>query len=337
MATSRFTMGIALAACAVAFGACGSDDEGSATSGASSKAAGGEPVTLTLAYFPASTNACLKVTDERGVFKKHGLTIKYGTAAPTGAASIAQVLNGEITVGGGAYTGVITAVSNNLPVVITNAQTKDQDEGGQTALATIVGKDSRITSFRQLEGKTVAVNSLQGTWEVALKEAVARQGGDPSKVKLVAVPFPDQAAALRSRRVDAVSTLQPFIAQLNADGYKSIGDPQAIMFGKTDSVTNVSFMSREFVEANPEAAAKFVRAQQEGNEWCNAHPEEMREAIARITKTPMDVVKSTPVPVVTASVDPAETDVWSKALVKYGIIKTAPPAERVQWSGAAAQ
>ena len=66
-------------------------------------------------------------------------------------------------------------MGNNLPVVITNAQDEDYDKDGQTAFATVVGKDSGITSFKQLEGKSVAVNSLQGNWEVSLKEA-DRQG-----------------------------------------------------------------------------------------------------------------------------------------------------------------
>lgn len=336
--SSRFRLGTAasLLAIVLTVAACGSDDSssGSAAS-ASSSSSGTKDATITLAFTPSSPGVCFKVSDERGLFKKQGITIKYGTAAPTGAAQIAQILNGQITAGQGAYTGVIAAVGNNLPVVITNAQDEDYDKDGQTAFATVVGKDSGITSFKQLEGKSVAVNSLQGNWEVSLKEAVAQDGGDPSKVKLVAVPFADQVTALKSGRVDAISTLQPFIAQLTAQGFKSIGDPQAIGFGgKKDSVVNVTFMAKKYVEANPDVVKGFVAALTEGNEWCNAHPDEMKKAIARITKAPQEVVDATPIPVYNSNLGPTTTDDWSKLMVKYGILKKAPATDQVQWSGA---
>lgn len=68
---------------------------------------------------------------------------------------------------------------------------------------------------------------MKGNWEVALLEAVKLDGGDPTKVKRVAIPFPDQLAALRQGRVDAVSTFQSVAAQMEPAGFKYNGDPQA--------------------------------------------------------------------------------------------------------------
>jgi NitT/TauT family transport system substrate-binding protein len=337
--TTRFRWGTvaALLAAVLSVAACGGDDSGGSTSNAASTSSGSgsKNATMTIAFTPSSAGVCFKVSDERGLFKKRGITVKYGTAAPTGAAQIAQILNGQITAGQGAYTGVITAVSQGLPVMITNAMDQDYVQNGQTAFAAVVGKKSGVTSFKQLAGKSVAVNSLKGNWEVSLREAVAQDGGDPSKVKVVAVPFADQVTALKSGRVDAIFTLQPFIAQLTAQGFKSIGDPQAIGFGgKTDSVVDVTFMAKKYVEANPDTVKNFVAALQEGTEWCNAHQDEMKKAIARITKAPQDVVNATPNPVYTTKLGPTTTDDWSKLLVKYGIMEKAPPKDEVQWSGA---
>ncbi len=256
--SSRFRLGTAasLLAIVLTVAACGSDDGSSgsaASTSASSSDAKSEPISLALT--PSSGAVCIRLADQRGLFKKNNVAIKYVPPAATGAAQIAQILNGQIDAGAGAYTGVIAAASNNLPVVITNAQDEDYSMDGQTAFATVVGKDSGITSFKQLEGKSVAVNSLQGNWEVSLKEAIAKDGGDPSKVKLVAIPFPDQVTALKSGRVDAISTLQPFIAQMTSQGYKSIGDPQAIGFGgKTDSVVDVMFVGKKWAEEHDDGA-----------------------------------------------------------------------------------
>jgi NitT/TauT family transport system substrate-binding protein len=337
--TTRFRLGTAAAllGATLTVAACGGGDNSGSTSNAasSSGSSGSKKATVTIAFTPSSAGVCFKVSDERGLFAKRGITIKYGTAAPTGAAQIAQILNGQITAGQGAYTGVITAVSQGLPVMITNAMDQDYDQNGQTAFAAVVGKKSGVTAFKQLAGKSVAVNSLKGNWEVSLREAVAQDGGDPSKVKVVAVPFADQVTALKSGRVDAIFTLQPFIAQLTSQGFKSIGDPQAIGFGgKQDSVVDVTFMAKKYVEANPDTVKNFVAALQEGTVWCNAHKAEMKKAIARITKAPKQVVDATPNPVYTTKLGPTTTDDWSKLLVKYGIIKKAPPKDQVQWSGA---
>ena len=72
----------------------------------------------------------------------------------------------------------------------------------------------------------------------------------------------------------------------------------------------------------------------EGNEWCNAHPDEVRKEIVAFTKASPEVVNATPVPKYTEKLGPTSTDDWSKLLVKYGILKKAPPKDQVQWSGA---
>jgi NitT/TauT family transport system substrate-binding protein len=323
----------------LAIAACGgSDGDSSDTATATSGGAAQKTDTITAAINPASSTVAFKVADERGIFKKHGITIKYGTAAPTGAAQIAQILNGAIDVGAGAYTAGISAVAKGLPVVITNALDRDYDQGGSTAYATIVPKDSKITSFKQLEGRTVAVNSLQGNWDVSLREAIANDGGDPSKVKLVAVPFPSQVTAMKSGRVDAISTLQPFASVLLAQGFKSLGDAQAIGFGgKKDSVVDVMFMSKKYTAEHPEVVENFVAAMDEANEWCNTHPDELKKAIASFTKAPIETVNKSPLPQYTTKLGATQTDDWSKLLVKYGILDKAPPADQVQWSGAPLQ
>jgi ABC-type nitrate/sulfonate/bicarbonate transport system substrate-binding protein len=108
--------------------ACGGDDSSSSSTGSAGAASSGASSgggTISLALTASSGAVCTKQTDDRGLFKKKGITIKYVQAAPTGAAQIAQILNGQLDAGAGAYTGVITAASNNLPVVITNAQDED--------------------------------------------------------------------------------------------------------------------------------------------------------------------------------------------------------------------
>ena len=68
-----------------------------------------------------------------------------------------------------------------------------------------------VTDAKQLEGKTVSVNTLKNLPEVAVRNALEQAGVDPSTVKFVEIPFPDVPAALESKRVDAAFAVEPFV------------------------------------------------------------------------------------------------------------------------------
>ena len=332
-----------LAATAMGLASCGGSDDnkggGSGTASTAASNAGSKSGTITLGFTPVSTGVCLKVSDERGLFRQAGITMKFLPPAATGAGQVAQVLNGQLTAGFAGYNSVITAAASNLKVVMTNALDSDFDRNGQTSVATIAGKGTKITRFRDLEGKTVAANSLQGTWTVELKEAIQKDGGDPSKVKEVPISFADHAAALGSGRVDAVTTAQPLIALLTAQGFKDIGNPQAKMMGNTDSSAGGIFMAKSYVDQHGALVKNFVDTLAKGNAFCNdpKNAAFMRKAITRITDVPAKIVDVTPLPKWGVAIKRADMDRWIMGFKKYGIIKKAFPATDVVWSGAPAK
>jgi NitT/TauT family transport system substrate-binding protein len=318
----------------LAFAACGGDDDGGSSGGAGTAAGSGELREVKVALVPLGGTMAIVLGEQKGIFEKHGVRLKHVTPAPTGAGQIPQLLNGQANVGLGALTSVITASSKNLPVQAVAAFSKDFERDGDTDVALVIPGDSDVKGYGDLEGKTVAVNSLQGSWEVSVREAVAKDGGDPKKVKLVAIPFADQAAAMRQKRVDGVMTLQPFVSSFLQQGYRSLGDPQAEAMGDADNVANVAFMAKSFLAKQPEAAKGFVAGLKEASEYANAHPDEIRKLTISETGVPADLVNKAPVPDFSAVIPPADIERWSELLVKYGILKAAVPVERVLWSGA---
>jgi NitT/TauT family transport system substrate-binding protein len=308
--------------------ACGGGSDESAPGGS------GDPATISVALAQVSASVCMKVSDDRGLFKDAGLTLKFVPPAASGSAQIAQVVNGQLTAGFGGYTSVISAVASGVGVVLTNSMERDTE----TAIAVIVGKKSGVTRFRDLEGKTVGINALGGSWEINTREAIALDGGDPSKVKLVPVGFGDQSAALASNRVDAITTAQPVVVGLTSAGYKNIGNPQAALMGAQGTSGGGIFMSKKYVEANPDIVKRFVETAQKGNEYCNdpANADLMVKEISAFTDLPADLVKKAPLPDFDATLDTAETKKWVDAMAKYDIVKKAPAADQVQWSGALA-
>jgi NitT/TauT family transport system substrate-binding protein len=310
--------------------ACGGDDDATSTS-ASGGTSAEQPIKLSVGYVPVADEAILKLPIAQDTFKKHGIDLEFGKAAPTGAGQTAQLLNGQLDVGIGALTGVMAGVSQNIPVVTISAMTHDFEKGDQTAYATIARKGSGIESFKDLEGKTVAVNSLQGVWEIITREAVAKDGGDPKKVKLVVVPFADQVTALKSGRVDAITSAQPFIASLVAEGNKRLGDPQALASGDKESVATVAMMSKALVQKEPDAPTRWVAALTELADYANAHPDEVRKAIIAETKSPADVVNNAPVPAYSPAIPRSNVETFNDLMVKYGAQKKPVTADQVLW------
>jgi NitT/TauT family transport system substrate-binding protein len=345
---SRYRGAALVAALVTAFAvaACGGSSSStttgssSASTAASSSASPGSSssggqTTLTAAIVPVAGFTTFKIADDLGFFARHGIKIKYATAAPTGAEQLAQILNGQIDMGAGAFTGAMSAVAHGLPVQVVAATDSDFQTGSQAAYGTIVSKSSGITSFKGLDGKTVAVNSLQGNWQVSIQQAIKDAGGNPSTVKLVAIPFADQVTALKSGRVDAVSTAQPFIALLTAAGYRNLGDTQAIGFGgQQNTVVDTIFMSKKYTERSPTVVNNFVKALQEADDWANAHPAQTRTYIEQFTKTPANIVNATPIPRFTTHLGANITDEWNALMVKYGVLKQPVSQAQVIWSGA---
>jgi NitT/TauT family transport system substrate-binding protein len=213
---------------------------------------------------------------------------------------------------------------------------RDFNEEGQTSVAVVPAKDTGIKTFKDLEGKTVGVNSLQGSWEVELKEAIAKEGGDPENVKLVPVGFGDQATAVASGNVDAILTAQPILALLTAEGFESIGDPQAIMMGSDESTAGGIFMANSFVEENEALVENFVSTLAEGVEFCNdpANDKFMKKEIAAFTELPAEIVDATPIPNFSVSVGTADMEKWIEGMKTYGVIPNEPSVDDVLWSGA---
>jgi NitT/TauT family transport system substrate-binding protein len=130
---------------------------------------------------------------------------------------------------------------------------------------------SRITSVKDLAGKTIGVGALTfgGT---PMTEAVLKQVGvDPNSVQFVAVGTGATAfEALRTGKIDALNLFDITDAKLRIDGTNVRVLPYPPEFAGVSShafpVTNKTIRER------PDLVAKFGRIAAEGTVACNANP-----------------------------------------------------------------
>jgi ABC-type nitrate/sulfonate/bicarbonate transport system substrate-binding protein len=148
----------------------------------------------------------------------------------------------------------------------------------------LIPKGSDIKSPKDLEGKTIAANTLNNICEVTINATLEKQGVDVSKLKYTEIPFPDMVGALEKGRVDAACVVEPFVSQGKAAGMKGI-DP---FYAATapDLTVATYFASKQMIESKPELIERFKKAMEKSLEVLAGAPGRGPRGAARVHADP---------------------------------------------------
>lgn len=315
----RRTIGV-LAVCAAALTACGGGGGGSTKAG--------QPATLTVGTIPIADVAPLYLGIQKGFFKEQKLTIKP-QLAQGGAAIVTSVLSGADQIGFSNTTSLIIASSKGLPVQIIAPGVTGASDRAHAWDALLVRKDSPITSLKQLEGKTVAVNNLNNVGPLTINTVLAADGVDYKKVKYVEVDFPDMPAALASKRVDAAWMVEPFVSAVKAAGGRTLANP----FEQTVSKLTVAayFTTKKFIADNEDVVKRFRTAVDKSNEYAQQHPDEVRKIVLTYTKIPPAAAQHMSLPQWGADLGEPTIERTAQLAQKYGFVSTPPNLNQLIW------
>ncbi|XGU18482.1 ABC transporter substrate-binding protein [Rhodococcus sp. 3Y1] len=89
----------------------------------------------------------------------------------------------------------------------------------------MVAKDSSISGFRDLEGKTVAISGLKSVSEAVISAAVEKSGGAANKVSFIQAPMPNLGDLVSTGGADAAFLIDPFLSKATDSGLKILGHP----------------------------------------------------------------------------------------------------------------
>jgi NitT/TauT family transport system substrate-binding protein len=306
-------------ALALAIAGCGGD----------SKESGGspdKPAKITVQDTAGAPSAFAAYGVKQGIFKKHGLDM---TVEPVqgGATVVPAVLGGKVDIGGSNLVSVLLARSKGLPVKIIAPGTFSQRTPKGDFSAILVSKDSDIRSPKDLEGKTLAVNTLKNVAEVTAKASLAKQGVDVSKIKLAEVDFPDMVPALEAGRVDAAFVIEPFVSQGLAAGDRAIDRPYTGT--KPGLQIGCYFTSEKYLQENPEVVKNFHAGVADTAAAIQQDPDSFRKFLAEASKLPPAATAKIALPVWKADSDPASLDEIADQMAKFGIVKTKPDTSEV--------
>lgn len=319
----RLLIGLAAGAVFVTATACGSSDSSGSDD---DKASGGGTTTIKAGVIPIIDVAPLYLGQSKGFYSKRGIKLSL-TSAQGGAAIVPGVVSGQFDFGFSNMTSLLVAQSKNMPVkAVANGVASTGKQGADFA-ELAVKKGSPLKSAKDVEGKKVAANTLNNICDTSVKESVRKDGGDPSKVEFVEMPFDQMPAALANGQVDAVRVVEPALATIKSQGGTSIAS--LFVDVSPDLTVAMYFTSQQYAQKNPEMVKKFQEATAESLAYADSHPDEAREIISTYTKIPKNLLETLTLPRWPAEPNRASIERLSELGVQDGLFKTAPDLDKL--------
>lgn len=279
-------------------------------------------IKLDVSVLPIAHTAPVQIAIDEGIFKKHGLDVTV-TKATTGAAAVPSVMNGSVDIAYGNLTSTLQARSQGLPIVSIATSDGAASVAESDTNWVMVRSDSGIKDVKDLAGKTIAVNALNGLVELITRETIDELGGDSKSVKLTEIPFPEMLGALEADRVDAVSLTEPFrtIGVQNPENVALI--PVGSIGGtRPGLIVDSYFTSESFLSMNEEAVKRFRKAIYEAQKLAVDSPDVARTAISSYLEIPKPILDSMNLPEwATEAMSDSDFNFMADLMVKFGLLK----------------
>jgi len=229
----------------------------------------------------------LYIAEQQGYFKDAGLDVTIKAGAQDTSQNAPSVLNGEAQFAMTDSSGFLKGAAQDMPIrIVTGLQSATTKTDPTDGL--LVRKSSDITSFADLEGKTVGLSALGGTIQFIVEYLVQQDGGDPTKVKFVALPTTSLTDAVASGKTDAVYSFGAFFAAAKTNAKLNvIGKGMNELPGM---VQGLLFASQKYLSSDGDTAKKFIGAVAKAITYANAHPDAVRAIDKKYTQLSADFI-----------------------------------------------
>ena len=298
---------------ALALGACGDSGGGGGNAG--------EAATVKVEDTAGVPAAFLQYGVEKGFFKARKLTVKV-KPSQGGATVVPAVTSGSVDIGGSNLVSVLLAQGKDIPLKIVAPGTFVQSGAKKDFSAIMVKGSSDVRTPKDLEGKTLAVNTLKNVAEVTAKASLSKKGVDVSKIKLTEVDFPDMNGALAQGRVDAVFVIEPFVTQGLGDGNRIVDRPY--LGTRPGMQIGCYFTSEKYLSENGDVVKRFRAGVAETAKAIADDPAAFRKFLPTASTIPAAAAGKVILPAWKADSDQASLDLTATLMERYGIADKKP-------------
>lgn len=277
--------------------------------------------TVTVGVLAIAPSVAMQYGIDEGIFAKHGLDVQLQTGQG-GAAMLPAVYAGSMDFAIGNPLSVMVAVDKGLDMQIVTGYSNSKATG-EDINGVVVRADSGITSFADLENKTVSVNAVSTQGDLTIKESAEQDGGDSSLIKFNEMPFPDMEAQLAAGNTDAIWLPEPFLSKAIASAdFTLLGYPnQKALPGLP---TMVTFTSAKYATNNADTLAKFRDAVDETLSQADANTDAVRATLPAFMGMDAGVAENMKMETFDGQVPTDVLTSLGKLMQKYKIVTTVP-------------
>lgn len=272
---------------------CGGGDEAPTETDQDAAQENGELTQVSIGVIPIVDVAPIYLGVQEGIFEEHGLEVEL-TLAQGGAAIIPAIQSGDFDFGFSNITSLVIAKSQGLPLQLVAPGPQTTGEAGNDFSSLLVPEDSDVESIADLEGKRVAVNTLNNINDTVLKEGMRQSGGDRDSMELVEVAFPEMVGQLEAGNVDAIMAVEPFATLAKEGGAKEIYSPYAEPI--EDLMIAGYFTNTDKIENDPELVDSFITAMKESQQFAEDNPDAAKEILSEYTEIEPEVIEQLNMP-----------------------------------------
>ncbi|WP_066285352.1 ABC transporter substrate-binding protein [Arthrobacter sp. B6] len=269
--------------------------------------------TLRVGFVPAASAGALQLGMDKGIFEKHGFKLEL-TQGTGGAALLPAVTSGSLDIALGHPLAVLTAQDKGLDMSIVAGYGYSPE--GRADSNGVVTKDASIQSAKDLADKTVSVNTIKGPGDLTIKEAVAKDGGDPNAVKFTEMPFSDAQAQLERGNADAIWLSEPFLTNAVNSGLRIVTSPYgAALPGQS---TQLVFTSSSWASSHGDVIKEFRAALKETLTYAAEHEVELRAVLPTFIKMEKATADTVVIEDLDAQVHTDKLQKFAGLMTKYG-------------------
>lgn len=200
--------------------------------------------------------------------------------------------------------------------------------------ALVIQPDSNLAKPADFRGKRIATPQFGNTQDVAARAwliagglRITQTGGD---AQVLPTSNPDQLSLFRSKQLDAVWTVEPWVSRLESEAGAKV------LVEEKDAITTVLVSSAGFLAKNRDLARHFVAAHRELTEWIVKNPEEAQrlardelQATFRVDMAPELVSRAWTRMSITPDVTLAAFQSFMTAAQQVGFLRGAPDLSRL--------
>jgi NitT/TauT family transport system substrate-binding protein len=256
------------------------------------------------------------VAKDQGYFDTRGLDVDFRLAG-TGGTMVAAVVSNSVQASNATIAAMLFAADQGLELCVIGPN--GASAPGHHMAALLMASGSEFKNGKGLEGHTVAVPGLNAFLHLLLVRWLREQGADVRKVHFVEITFPQMPDALRSKRVDAATLIEPFVTRaLSTNSAKLLS---YYTDGLPDGTAPSAWVtSRAYAETHREAIRAFQAALRDGIAYARAHPEVTDDTLSRYLKLPIEAVRQAAKPRLLDEITPARIGFWIDLMREQGLL-----------------